>query len=601
MAEKYFSERNLKFLLYEVLDVGRLLPHAFFADHNRESFDLILDTAAKVARDRLYPIFRDMDREPPRLVDGQVKVHPNVGALMQEWGEGGWIGAAFPYETNGQQLPATLSMASNFIFSAANFPAAAYPGLTTGAAHLILSFGSDQLIETYVPSLLEGKWQGTMALTEPQAGSSLSDITTRADPSEEGFYRIHGQKVFISAGDHDGVDNIVHLMLARIKGAPPGVKGISLFVVPKRRPDENGALVSNDINVTAVYHKMGYRGCPITQLSMGENDNCRGYLVGEPHKGLTYMFQMMNEARIGVGLQATAIASAAYYAALEYAKERPQGRKIDNKDMSLPQIPIIEHADVRRMLLFQRAIVEASLSLVLQCGMYVDLIHVTQGEERHKWSLLLDLLTAVVKSYPSEMGILAVSQGLQILGGYGYCDEFPLEQYYRDMRIHPIHEGTTGIQGLDLLGRKVVMENGAAVRLYFEEVSKAVQSGLADQELKAYAEKLQEAMGRLQSVISHLMTYALNGRIERFLADATLFLEFFSLTVMAWQWLLQGLAIRKGQESHPSEADSLFYRGKLITLKYFFDYELPKTLGLAARLTEEEAPSLEMSEQFFSD
>jgi len=492
-------------------------------------------------------------------------------------------------------------MASNFIFSAANFPAAAYPGLTTGAAHLILSFGSDQLIETYVPSLLEGKWQGTMALTEPQAGSSLSDITTRADPSEEGFYRIHGQKVFISAGDHDGVDNIVHLMLARIKGAPPGVKGISLFVVPKRRPDENGALVSNDINVTAVYHKMGYRGCPITQLSMGENDNCRGYLVGEPHKGLTYMFQMMNEARIGVGLQATAIASAAYYAALEYAKERPQGRKIDNKDMSLPQIPIIEHADVRRMLLFQRAIVEASLSLVLQCGMYVDLIHVTQGEERHKWSLLLDLLTAVVKSYPSEMGILAVSQGLQILGGYGYCDEFPLEQYYRDMRIHPIHEGTTGIQGLDLLGRKVVMENVAAVRLYFEEVSKAVQSGLADQELKAYAEKLQEAMGRLQSVISHLMTYALNGRIERFLADATLFLEFFSLTVMAWQWLLQGLAIRKGQESHPSEADSLFYRGKLITLKYFFDYELPKTLGLAARLTEEEAPSLEMSEQFFSD
>ena len=274
-------------------------------------------------------------------------------------------------------------MACNYVFAAANFAATGFSGLTAGAAHLILSHGSDEMKETYVPKMLAGKWQGTMALTEPQAGSSLSDIITRADPTDQGYYKIRGQKIFISAGDHDGVDNVIHMMLAKIKDAPLGVKGISLFLVPKKRLKSDSTLEPNDVTVATVYHKLGYRGCPITQLSMGENDDCRGYLVGEAHKGLSYMFQMMNEARIGVGMQATAIASAAYYTALDYAKERPQGRRLSSKDPTLPQIPIIEHADVRRMLLFQRAVTEGSLSLILQCALYTDLCMTEDARKKH--------------------------------------------------------------------------------------------------------------------------------------------------------------------------------------------------------------------------
>jgi butyryl-CoA dehydrogenase len=311
-----------------------------------------------------------------------------------------------------------------------------------------------------------------MALTEPEAGSSLADITTMAEPTDHGYYKIKGQKIFISAGDHDGADNVIHLMLAKIKGAPAGVKGISLFVVPKKRIDEKGQLVSNDVVTSGVFHKLGYRGCPIAQLSMGDSDNCRGYLVGEPHQGLLLMFQMMNEARIGVGAGAAAIASAAYYSALDYTKTRLQGRKLSTKDPTLPQIPLIEHPDVKRMLLFQRSVIEGALSLLMQAAKYADLAIVLTGEEKEKNELLLDLLTPVAKSYPSEMGILSVSQGVQCLGGSGYCDDYPLEQYYRDARIHPIHEGTTGIQGLTLLGRNVTMKGGKAYKLYLEREGK---------------------------------------------------------------------------------------------------------------------------------
>ncbi|MDO9585601.1 MAG: acyl-CoA dehydrogenase family protein, partial [Syntrophales bacterium] len=406
---------------------------------------MVLDTAMRIGKDMLYPCLGEMDKVPPELVGDYVKVHPVVKTFLKECGEGGWISAIAPMERGGQQIPTIVNLIPNYIFAAANYSASAYLLLTTEAAHLIESFGSEEMKENYIPKMFSGEWQGTMALTEPQAGTSLADIATSAEPTGEGYYKIRGQKIFISASDHDGVDNVVNLMLATIKGSPAGVRGISLFVVPKKRVDENGDLVSNDVNVAGLYHKLGYRGCPINQLSMGESDNCRGYLVGEPNKGLTYMFQMMNAARLAIGLGATAIASAAYYASLEYSQERLQGRPMSEKDPATPQVPIIEHADVKRMLLFQRAIVEGSLSLIAQCYKYGDLAVVLTGAEKEKHALLQDFLTPVAKSYPSEMSILSVSQGLQILGGYGYCDEFPLEQYYRDTRIHPIHEGTTGI------------------------------------------------------------------------------------------------------------------------------------------------------------
>ncbi|MBN1613211.1 MAG: acyl-CoA dehydrogenase [Deltaproteobacteria bacterium] len=601
MAEKFVSERNLKFMLYEVFDAHSLLEYPRYADHSPEEFDMVLDTAMKMAKDTLKPCFTEMDRNPPELVDGKVKVHPMVRTILRQFGEGGWISGGADYEYGGQQLPDMINFASSFIFSAANYSGSIYPGLCSGAAHLITAFGSQDLVDTYVPKMYAGEWQGTMALTEPQAGSSLSDITTTAYPTDQGYYKIKGQKIFISASEHDGVDNVVNLLLAKIKGAPAGVKGISLFVVPNNRIDEQGNLVFNDVTVTAVYHKLGYRGSPINQLSLGDNDDCHGYLVGEPHKGLPYMFQMMNESRIGVGTGAAAIASAAYYAALEYTKERPQGRPLTNRDPNSPQIPIIKHADVKRMLLFQRAVIEGSLSLLFQCSKYADLRLVLTGEEQERVALLLDLLTPVAKTYPSEMGIHSTSQALQCLGGYGYCEEFPVEQHYRDARIHPIHEGTTAIQGITVLGRNITMKNGQAYKIYLEEVGKVIEDAAGDDMLKPYSRQLAKAVETLQKVTDHLLGVAATGTPELFLADATLYIELFGIIAVAWQWLLQAMVVRKAMAGGPSEADANFYQGKLFAFKFFFAYELPKIEGLSMRLINSDGLTLEMKEEYFAD
>jgi len=419
MAPKFLSERNLRFLLYEVFDVASLTRYEPYKEYDGKMLEMVLKAAMELAEGLLWPNFQEMDKNPPELVDDQIKVHPSVRKFLEKCGEGGWIGTGIPFEWGGQQLPQMITHVCTFIFAAANYSASVYPGLTSGAARLILNFGREEMKKTYLPKMLAGTWQGTMALTEPEAGSSLSDITTIAEPTDNNSYKIKGQKIFISAGDHDAVENVIHLMLAKIKGAPAGVKGISLFVVPQKRIDERGRLVLNDVVTSGMFHKLGYRGCPIAQLSIGDNDDCRGYLVGEPHKGLVYMFQMMNEARIEVGVGATAIATAAYYAALDYTKKRLQGRKLSTKDPTLPQVPIVEHPDVRRMLLFQRSIIEGSLALLIQCGRYADLGGVLTGEEKEKNELLLDLLTPVAKSYPSEMGLLSISAGLQCLGGSG--------------------------------------------------------------------------------------------------------------------------------------------------------------------------------------
>jgi alkylation response protein AidB-like acyl-CoA dehydrogenase len=600
MADKFVGERNLKFLLYEVLDAASLTNYLYYADHNRESFDMALETAVKMGKNLMKPRLSEMDKNAPEYVNGRVKVNPVIRDVMKQCGEGGWIAASFSYDIGGQQLPLMISAASRFIFAAANYSTSTYPNLTTGAAHLILSFGTAEMMETYVPKMLAGEWQGTMALTEPQAGSSLADLTTTAEPTEQGYYKLRGQKIFISAGDHDCVDNVIHLMLGKIKGAPAGIKGISLFIVPQKRI-EKGALVSNDVNTAGIYHKLGYRGTPITQLSMGENGDCRAYLLGEPHKGLMYMLQMMNEARIDVGMGAAGIASAAYYASLEYAKERPQGRKVTSKDPAQPQIPIIQHPDIKRMLLFQRSVVEGSIALILQCAKYADLGRVLEGEQKEKNELLLDLLTPVAKTYPSEMGILSVSAGVQILGGYGYCDEFPLEQYYRDVRIHPIHEGTTGIQGITLLGRNVTMKKGQAFKHFLDEVHDTIKKAEEVPELKPYAAELKEAAEKLTKVTLHLMGIAQSKGADVFLADSTLYLELFGIVSIAWQWLLQGLSIQKALKQNPTGAEGDFYRGKDYTFRYFFRYELPKIEGLSKRLMDADGLTVHMPENCFTD
>ncbi len=584
MTNSYASIRNLRFVLNEVLNIRDLSTHPFFEAYDQESIDMTLDAAQQIADRYLFPFYRDMDKNKAVFQDGAVVVHPAMRPGIRAIAEGGWIAAPHAYENGGQQMPLSLLNASLFLFYAANANLAAHPFLSAGAANLIQSFGSDALKETFLPKLYSGEWQGTMALTEPQAGSSLSDLISSAEPVADGVYKIRGQKIYISGGDHNAVDNVVHLLLARIKGAPAGTKGISLFVVPKFRP-EGGQWVDNNVTTAGIYGKMGQKGYVAAHLMLGEQGDCLGYLVGQPHKGLPYMFQMMNEARIGTGLMAIGTASAAYYASLKYAHERLQGRLPSNKDATQPPIPIIQHADVRRMLLFQKSVVEGSIALLLQCSFYADQARTADPERAEELELLLELLTPVAKTFPSEMGTLAVSQGMQVLGGAGYTDDFPLEQMYRDIRVNAIYEGTTGIHGLDLLGRKVFLGEGKAMKALMHLMRETMDKAHGQEGLKPFAEALAQRSAALHRTTMHLIEIAMRGETEAFLADATLYLENFGLVVIAWQWLQQGIVAQEGLENNPRQGPEWeFYQGKLDAMAYFFEYELPKTLGLEARL-----------------
>jgi alkylation response protein AidB-like acyl-CoA dehydrogenase len=584
MSSKFYSKENLNFLVHEVFDINELCQKEAFKDHTPESLDMILDAAASLSETQLRPILIEMDTKPPYIENSRVKVHPKMRELMQTFGRDGWISMSAPHEFGGQQVPFTIVQAVGFIMGAANYSTMVYPYLTTGAAHLIESFATQELKETYIPKMYAGDWQGTMALSEPGAGSSLTDIITTATRTDEGYYLIKGQKVFISCGDSDAVDNIVHLMLARIEGAPAGTRGISLFVVPRMRPDADGQLVFNDVNTAGIFHKMGYHGAPIAHLIMGEANDCRGYLIGEEHKGLTYMFQMMNEARIGVGCNAVSIASAAYYASLEYANVRTQGRKITEKDPLKPQIPIIEHADVKRMLLFQKAIVEGSLSLIIEATTRYDLSKTTTGEEQEKNQLILELLTPMVKSYPAEMSIETTSAALQCFGGYGFTKEFLAELFFRETRIHTLHEGTTAIHGMDLLGRKVMMKNGLATMHLMQEVMADIDRAQKFDALTGYATILGEKLLTLQQVTMHLVSVAQAEGPEAYLSDATLYLELFGILVIGWQWIKQGIKAEELKQARTKKYSADFLQSKSYALQYFFEYEIPKADGLITRL-----------------
>lgn len=599
MTEKFMSMKNLQFTLHTKVMAIEKEHLKVLGDHNKKSIDMVLDAAYEFAQKAFHPIFEEMDRHPPVLSDGRVLVHSEVRNILEVLGRDGWISAVFPEKWGGEKMPSFLLHCINFIFGSANYSASAYLGLTIGAARLIESFGSESLQKAYLPPMLAGKWQGTMALTEPEAGSSLGDLSTQALPLEQGVYKISGEKIFISAGDHDGVENVVHLMLARIKGAPPGTKGISLFVVPRLRLDEKNNLVNNDVTVTQLFHKLGYRGTPITGIRMGEKDNCLGYLVGEANKGLFHMFQMMNSARLEVGMGATAIATAAYYAALEYCKTRKQGRKLSNLKDASP-VPILQHPDVKRMLLFQRSISEGALALILQCGIYEDILEHHPGEK--DLHLLLELLTPVAKSFPSEMGILSVSQSLQCFGGYGYCEDFPVEQHFRDMRIHPIHEGTTGIQAMDLLGRKVVMQNGRALMVFQREIKSSIEKARKYKELENMADELSAAIKILEDTTIALATVGTEQGPDAYLADATLFLEMFGLLVIAWQWLSMAEAASSelGKRS-VKKSDALFYEGKIYVARYYFSHELPKVNAFSRILINASRVTLEMPEACFTN
>lgn len=585
---------TLRFQLFDVHRMGELLQRDRFREFDEDAINIFLDSVKDFSDQELYPCFREMDEDPARFEDGGIVVHPQVKVWMEKSAELGLIGGAFDVEDGGMQLPSIAQQAAYFIMESANNNAPGYPGLTAGAARLIVSFGSEELKEQFVPRMLSGEWGGTMCLTEPQAGSSLSDITTTAYPKEDGSYLIKGQKIFISGGDHSYCNNFVHLVLARIEGAPAGTKGISLFVVPKKRM-QAGELVSNDVQTAGDFQKMGQRGYCTTHLVFGENDDCRGWLVGEAHRGLPYMFQMMNDARISVGRGGVSVASAAYHASLQYAKERPQGRRLSNtgkKDPSVEPVPIIQHADVRRMLLLQKAVYEGALSLILQSSRYHDLETAGTEEERQRYNQLLELLTPVAKTYPSEKGREAVDNGLQVLGGYGFCSDFVLQQYYRDIRIMAIYEGTTGIQSLDLLGRKITMNDGKALRLLMGEMMQTIEEAKSYEELKPYAGELAQRLRQVERVLQFLLPFAKRGEYERYLADATVFMEFFGTVIIAWQWLKMGIIAKQALLKGDSKYSTDFYESKIHTMRFFFKYELRKAEGLADVLTSEEVLTL---------
>jgi len=595
MQEQFISIENLKFLLHKVHRIEDLFNQEYFSEHNQETTDMVIDAAYDFSKKELFPYLTEMDKQGVSINEGEVTVHPQVYRVLNLLGEAGFLNSTLPYDQGGIQLPYMAHIVTSMIYTAANNGGIGYTGLTSGAAHLIISFGSDKLKRLYADKMYQGIWQGTMAMTEPGAGSSLADIITKATPIEDGMYKISGQKIFISGGDYADAENIIHLMLARVEGAPKGTKGISLFVVPKNRVDENGVFTKNDVVTAGLFHKMGQHGYVTTHLMMGEKDDCHGYLVGEENMGLNYMFQMMNAARIDVGQSGCAIASTAYYASLKYAQERRQGRHPSAKDANAEPVKIIEHADVRRMLFMQKSIVEGCISLVIESAKYLDLSKSTEGKEQEESLILLELLTPVVKAYPTEMGILAVSNGLQCLGGYGYCQDFMLEQLYRDIRITTLYEGTTGIQSLDLLGRKMMMNDGKAARLLLREISKVIEKASAENKLLKYAELLKGYLEEYQEVVSALTALAKQGKLEEFLADANLFMELTGNLVLAWQWLKQGIVAVKELEDNRSD---VFYQSKLETLKYYFIYELPKCKGLMVTLIDDHLITLPKTEEF---
>jgi alkylation response protein AidB-like acyl-CoA dehydrogenase len=572
------DRRNLAFLLHEWLHVERLTERDRYVGHSRELFDDVLELAERIARDRFAPHNRAADEREPHLLDGRVVLVDGVAEALGAFFEAGLAGASLDEAVGGMALPHVISMASFAFFQAANSATAGYAMLTVAAANLLIANGSPEQIDRFVPAMIEGRFFGTMCLSETQAGSSLADITTRAVPQDDGTYRLFGSKMWISGGEHQLAENIIHLVLAKIPGAPPGTKGISLFVVPRVLVGADGSLAErNDVALAGLNHKMGARGTVNTVLAFGDGEfapggrpGAVGYLVGEAHRGLDYMFHMMNEARVGVGLGAASLGSTGYLKALRYARERPQGRRLTGRDPSSPQVPIIEHPDVRRMLLAQKSYVEGAFGLLLYCAKLVDdELTLESEDERINAHLLLELLTPIAKSWPSQWCLEANSLAIQVHGGYGYARDYEVEQHYRDNRLNPIHEGTHGIQALDLLGRKVRMQDGRALNALADEIAATASRGRdAGGELGEHADALAASLRRLLEVTDTLCANTAAGG-EESLANATTYLEAAGHVVVAWIWLEQLLAAKHGEGA--------FYEGKRAAGRFFYRHELPRT------------------------
>jgi len=598
--------QTLEFLLDDWLQVQDLTQRERFADHSAETFGAVLDTAERLAREKFAPFNRLADTEEPHFDGEKVHLPKATHDAMRAFVDTGLLAGSQDYDVGGMQLPCVIEMAAKSFISKASVAMSGYAMLTKGNANLLMAHGTPAQKEVFAKNEFAGRWFGTMCLSEPQAGSSLSDVATRAEPDGDDAlgprYRLKGNKMWISGGEHELAENIIHLVLAKIPGPDgkliPGTRGISLFIVPKKMVNAAGELTGerNDVALAGLNHKLGYRGTTNCLLNFGEGKftpggkaGAVGYLVGQPGDGLKCMFHMMNEARIGVGLGAVMLGYAGYEASLEYARQRPQGRAIGvgGKDASQPQLTIIQHADVKRMLLAQKSYVEGGLALGLFCARLVDELHTGAPEAAAEANLLLEVLTPIVKSWPSEWCLEANSLAIQVLGGYGYTRDFPVEQYWRDNRLNMIHEGTHGIQGLDLLGRKVVMNGGQALLALAARINKTVEAALQQPALAERANELAAALAKIGRATKNAWA---SGQPEEALANATPYLQAFGHVVLAWIWL--DVTLR-------APGDSDFARGKQAAAHYFFAYELPKIDAWLGVVSSREPLCREMRDGWF--
>ncbi|MFT6309708.1 MAG: butyryl-CoA dehydrogenase [Porticoccus sp.] len=601
MPAAILDQRDLEFMLYELFDSEQLCERERYSDHSRETFDAAIATGKVLAEKYFLPMQKKVDRNEPTFDGKTVTMIPEIKIAVDAVIASGMASSSADFELGGMQLPPLVASVASGYLSAAGSTAMGYIGLTNANANLIDAHGTAAQKQKWVEPMRAGRFSGTMAMTEPGAGSGLADLTSSAELNDDGTYSVKGNKVYISGGDHNLSENIIHLVLARIKGAPKGVKGISLFIVPKILVNEDGSLGEpNDVVLAGLFHKMGGKAQTSCAMNFGEKGGAVGYLVGEEHKGLTYMFHMMNEARILVGTGASLTALTGYQYSLDYAKNRPQGRLPSNKNPAAPMVNIIEHADVRRMLLAQKAYAEGAYALCLlgtQLG--DDALTAPIEQDRIDAFTLLDFLTPMIKTWPSEYGPKANYLAIQVLGGAGYTNEYPVEMFYRDNRLNPIHEGTTGIQSLDLLARKVPQNGLAGYNACLGAMQATIDIASQDEALSGFAQELSAAMVTLKRVTETMLGGMMEKNIDLVLANSVAYLDLFGNVVMAWVWLKQGIAASKGLSANPHESDENFYRGKLQALQYFYRFELPQIDAWAKLLTDFDDTTYEMKADWF--
>lgn len=592
------DRRNLDFLFYEVFNLDGLLRSERFSAYDRTTISGVLDVAQAISEHEFLPCAAEMDSNEPQFVDGKVVVPDIAKNALLACSSAGLFSGSFDEDVGGLGLPAMVSYAANGILACGNVALANYQFLTISNASMLNAFGTPQQKAIFLPPMLAGRWFGTMCLSETQAGSSLSDIRTRAEPVDGRTHNIKGTKMWISGGDHELSENIVHMVLARLPDAPAGVKGISLFIVPKFLINADRSIGAfNNVVTAGLNHKMGQRGTTNCLLNFGESGDCLGYLVGEPHQGLSYMFHMMNEARITIGTNSAMSGLAAYLYSLDYARTRLQGRRSRDKDPATPQIPIIEHADVRRMLLAQKSTVEGAIALSCFGTKLVDERAIAESTtERADLELLLELLTPIVKSWPSEHCLEANKLAIQILGGYGYTRDYPVERHYRDNRLNHIHEGTFAIQGLDLLGRKVRLQGGRPLNLLIERMERTIgKAGLTT----IFVDEVAELKNCVKAILRSTAAATCCEDLDLALANATLYLDAFGHVVVAWLWLEQALVATEALGSLESESSRSFYIGKVATCRYFYRYELPKVHSMFALVERLDDTCLKMTSEAF--